>query len=129
MRLKSVALCLMLAAPPLVAAPLAAASRTEIGALLARLQSSACEFNRNDAWHDASEAKTHLLRKLDVLEGKGAVQTAEQFIALGASKSSVSGRPYQVRCAGALPVDSNVWLHAQLKRLRSGADASGAVTR
>lgn len=129
MRLKTVAVCLMLAAPPLVAAPLAAASRTEIDALLARLQSSACEFNRNDAWHNASEAKTHLLRKLDVLEGKGAVQTTEQFIELGATKSSVSGRPYQVRCAGTSPVDSNVWLHAQLKRLRLGNGASAAATR
>jgi len=113
------ALSALLAAPMLTAAPLAASQRAEIDALMATLQSSACEFNRNDTWHNAADAKTHLLRKLDYLEGKDAVHSTEQFIDLGASKSSLSGQPYQVRCGTAAPVDSKSWLSLQLKLIRS----------
>ena len=69
------------------ATPLPPAARAEVDALLARLQSSGCEFNRNGSWHSGAEAKAHLLKKLDYLEGKNLVTTAEQFIARGASGS------------------------------------------
>ena len=121
MRSISVALLALLAVPALMALPVPASQRAEIYALMAALQTSACEFNRNDLWHNAADAKTHLLRKLDYLEGKNAVQSTEQFIELAASKSSLSGRAYQVKCAGAAPVDSKVWLNAQLKIIRSAA--------
>ncbi len=118
-RFAPLALSALLAAPVLSAAPLPASQRSEIDALMAMLQSSACEFNRNDTWHNAAEAKTHLLRKLDYLEGKDAVRSTEQFIELAASKSSLSGQTYQVRCGSAAAVDSKVWLTMQLKRIRS----------
>ena len=121
MRSISVVLLTLLAAPAQLALPLAASQRAEIDALLAALQSSACEFNRNDSWHNAADAKIHLLRKLDYLEGKNAVQSTEQFIELAASKSSLSGRAYQVKCGGAAPVDSKYWLIEQLKLIRSTA--------
>ncbi len=121
MRSISVALLALLATPALMASPLAASQRSEIDALMATLQTSACEFNRNDSWHNAVEAKTHLLRKLDYLEGKNAVQSTEQFIELAASKSSLSGQAYQVKCGSAAPVDSKSWLNTQLKLIRSTA--------
>jgi hypothetical protein len=120
-RLAPLALSALLAAPVLMAAPLASSQRSEIDALMVTLQSSACEFNRNDSWHNAVEAKTHLLRKLDYLEGKNAVQSTEQFIELAASKSSLSGQAYQVKCGSAAAVDSKTWLTTQLKRIRSTA--------
>jgi len=73
--------------------PVSAPVRAEIDALLNRLQISNCEFNRNGSWHSASEAKAHLLRKLDYLESSDAVHNTEQFIELAASKSSSSGNP------------------------------------
>ena len=100
------------------AALLPPAARAEVDGLLARLQSSACEFNRNGSWHSAAEAKTHLLRKLGYLEDKNLVKTTEQFIELGASKSSASGKPYLVRCPNAAAVPSGDWLLQQLKALR-----------
>ena len=115
------ALLVLLAAPALIALPVPASQRVEIDALMAALQTSACEFQRNNLWHNAADAKSHLLRKLGYLEGKNAVQSTEQFIELAASKSSVSGRAYQVKCAGAAPVDSNIWLNTQLKIIRSTA--------
>ena len=62
------------------AAPAPAAARAEIDALLSSLAASGCEFNRNGSWHTGAQAREHLLRKLDYLEGKDAVKRAEDFI-------------------------------------------------
>ena len=96
-------------------------ARPEIEALLARLQSSGCSFNRNGSWYDAREARAHLVKKLEYLEDRGLVQTTEQFIARAATGSSMSGQPYLVRCGGAAPVESRTWHTQQLKSLRAGA--------
>jgi len=98
--------------------------RAEIDALLARLQSSGCEFNRNGSWHSASDAKAHLLSKLEQLEGRSAVQSTEQFIDLAASTSSVTGTPYLVKCGSAMQVPSGTWLHMQLRSIRPLAGAA-----
>ncbi|HEV8690291.1 MAG TPA: DUF5329 domain-containing protein [Ideonella sp.] len=98
--------------------------RAEIDALLARLQASGCEFNRNGSWHDGSEAKGHLLRKLDYLEGEKTLQSTEQFIELAASTSSMSGKPYQVQCGGAASVPSQQWLMRELQAVRKALQQS-----
>ena len=109
------------------AAPLPAPVRAEVDTLLSRLQASGCEFNRNGSWHTGAEAKAHLLKKLDALEGKALVQTTEQFIERGAAASSASGKPYLVRCAGKAPVESAKWLTAELQAVRA-AQAAGAAS-
>ena len=93
---------------------------------MARLEASACEFNRNGTWHKATEAKSHLLRKLKYLEDSGAVQSTEQFIELAASESSMTGQPYLVRCGNGAPVQSGAWLRSQLQVMRSAGRARGA---
>lgn len=98
-------------------------ARPEIEALLGRLQSSGCSFNRNGSWHEAGEARAHLARKLEYLEDRNLVQTTEQFIDRAATGSSLSGKPYLVRCGSAAPVESRTWLTQQLKALRAGAAA------
>jgi hypothetical protein len=103
------------------AAPTPAPVRAEIDALLARLQASGCQFNRNGVWHGGAEASDHLLRKLEYIEAKGTIKSAEQFIDMAASKSSSSGKPYQVRCGGQAPVESKQWLTEQLKFIRDDA--------
>jgi hypothetical protein len=108
------------------AAPVPPAARAEIDALMSRLEASACEFNRNGTWHTATQAKAHLLRKLKYLEDQGAVQTAEQFIALAASGSSMTGESYTVRCGNGGPVPSEKWLSSQLRILRSPERAGDA---
>lgn len=101
------------------AAPLPAPARSEVEALLSALEKSGCEFNRNGSWYSGAEAKNHLLRKLDYLEGKNLVQTAEQFIERGASSSSSSGKAYLVRCGNTAAVESRKWLEMQLGVLRA----------
>lgn len=98
-------------------------SRPEIDALLGRLQSSGCSFNRNGSWYEASDARAHLVKKLEYLEDRNLVQTTEQFIERAASGSSLSGKPYLVRCGSAAPLESRTWLTQQLKALRANAAA------
>lgn len=106
------------------AEPLPKPARAEVEALFKRLQASGCQFNRNGSWFEAAEARTHLLRKLDYLEGKGLVNSTEQFIELGASKSSSSGKAYLVRCGQAAVVESGPWLNGELRAIRTANAAA-----
>jgi hypothetical protein len=122
----SVVLAACLVAAVCAAGPLPPYARAEIDELMSRLEGSGCEINRNGTWYPAADARSHLLRKLKYLEDRGAVHSAEQFIELGASKSSVSGRPYLIKCRGDPPVESSVWLTVQLQALRSSGQAGSA---
>ena len=110
--------CVAIAA---TAAPLSPVARAEIDGLLVRLVASGCEFNRNGSWYTAAEAKSHLSQKLKYFEDKGLVQSSEQFIEMAASSSSMSGKPYLVRCGNNDPVQSGQWLRSELKDLRSAS--------
>jgi hypothetical protein len=80
------------------AAPLPPAARAEVDALLGRLQASGCEFNRNGSWYAGADAKAHLLKKLDYLEGKDLVKTAEQFIERQAVSRALRGQGAGGKC-------------------------------
>jgi hypothetical protein len=123
--LASLLFVLVAAAHTAHAAPLPPAARAEAEALLLRMQASGCEFQRNGSWYSGAEARGHLLKKLDYLEGKGLITTTEQFIAQGASSSSMSGKPYLVRCAGKPVQETGPWFLAELKALRQPQAASG----
>jgi hypothetical protein len=101
------------------AAQTSAPVRAEIDAVLAKLQASGCQFNRNGSWYSGSEAKDHLLRKLEYLERNSSISNTEQFIEAAASKSSSSGRAYTVKCGGQSTVASQVWLTQQLSAIRA----------
>ena len=101
------------------AANLPEPARSEIGALLSRLEGSGCSFIRNGTGYSAAEARAHLDRKLRYLVNRSAVASAEQFIDRAASESSLSGQPYWVRCEGSLPVQSHTWLQGELRALRA----------
>ncbi|RSZ58530.1 DUF5329 domain-containing protein [Massilia atriviolacea] len=94
------------------------ATRTEVARLLDAVEKSQCQFNRNGSWHDARQARAHLQKKFDYLEKKKLVTTTESFIERGASSSSMSGDPYQIRCPGTPAVASAAWLKGELARLR-----------
>ena len=117
-------LCLLAFAGSASAAPSATAKR-EIQGLMDALSTSSCEFQRNGTWHGRDEARKHLQRKYDYLLKKNLVDTAEQFIERAASKSSMSGKAYQVRCPGQPAQPAATWFTAKLKTLRG----SGATVR
>jgi hypothetical protein len=119
-------LLLVAASLTALADPAPPVARAEIDALLTKLQSSACEFNRNGSWYNADQAKSHLQMKLRYLEDRNLVQTAEQFIERAATGSSMSGKPYLVRCSPSAPVESSVWLTTELKAVRAAGKPAAA---
>ena len=120
-RLLRPALAVAFACATAWAGPTPAPVRTEIDGLLSRLEASGCQFQRNGSWYSGADAKKHLLRKLEAVEARGTLQNTEQFIALAASRSSFSGKPYFVRCSGTPAVESGEWLTGQLASLRGTA--------
>ena len=100
------------------AAPTAKAQR-EIDGLIAALGDSGCEFERNGSWHDANKARAHLQKKYDYLRKRGLADTAELFIERGASKSSMSGKPYRVRCPNKAVDTAAHWFEQRLQMLRT----------
>lgn len=94
------------------------AVHSEIQGLLSMLAKSGCEFNRNGNWYSSEKAVQHLRRKLNYIEQQGDLQNTEQFIELAATKSSLSGKAYQVRCAGSPLVSGQVWMLNALQQLR-----------
>ncbi len=121
-----IAILLLVSGAAFAQNPLPATSR-EIGQLFAALESSRCEFHRNGSWHSAQKASEHLHRKYDYLLEKGLVTSTESFIELAATKSSMTGKPYLVRCGNAQPVPSMSWFTSKLKELRARpADANSS---
>lgn len=98
---------------------IAADADREIAGLVEGLGKSGCEFERNGSWYEAGKAQAHLQRKYEWLRKRDLVDTAEQFIDRAASRSSVSGKPYRVRCPGNPVVDSATWFRGVLQHLRS----------
>ncbi|MHC8338912.1 YfeK family protein [Pseudomonas sp. HLT2-19-2] len=89
----------------------------EIKGLLDFVEHSECQFVRNGSEFPGPQARVHLEKKLNYLEGKNMVSSAEDFIDLAATKSSMSGRAYEVRCPeGVQP--ASTWLERELQRQR-----------
>jgi Family of unknown function (DUF5329) len=93
-------------------------AQIEVDYLLSAIASSGCEFFRNGEWFDSKKASAHLRDKYTALNALGGLVTATEFIEKAATKSSMSGRPYLIRCAGSEPVPTNQWLHEALERYR-----------
>jgi hypothetical protein len=74
---------------------------------------SNAQFIRNGTAYDAKSAADHLRLKL---RGAGSrVATAEDFIRMCASVSSVSGSPYQIRFADGGTITSEAFLRQKLR--------------
>jgi hypothetical protein len=93
----------------------------EIAALLAFVKKSPCQFNRNGSWYAARDAADHIETKYHAAVEKGVIHSAEDFIQYAASKSSLTGTSYKVRCEGTKETACADWLAAELKRLRENS--------
>ena len=89
---------------------------TEIQALIQAVAESDCEFDRNGSMHSSAAAAEHL--ELKYSRGKRYANSAEAFIERLASKSSWSGKPYQMICGGETHPAGD-WLAMRLEALRS----------
>ena len=90
--------------------------QTEITHLLDFIEESGCSFVRNGKEYDSVEARAHISKKYDYVKKR--ISSAEQFIAYAASKSSITGTPYQVTC-GEATMPSSAWLEEALQRYRA----------
>jgi hypothetical protein len=70
-------------------------------------------FIRNGREHDTRAASNHLRLKLKAASDK--VRTAEDFIHLCASQSSLSGEPYLIKLADGSTVKSEIFFKDKLK--------------
>jgi hypothetical protein len=106
------------------AAPISEPQKIE--ALLASIEHlQGAVFIRNGSEYTAAQAAEHLRYKWNKAGDR--VKTAEDFIVLCATKSSMSGLAYRIRFADGTTLDSAVFLEQQLKRLDAGRH-SGVAT-
>ena len=88
-----------------------------IEALLVAVGDSECTFIRNGKEHAAEDAEAHL--RMKYRRGKRHVSSVETFIRRIATKSSMSGKLYRIRCGDAEAVPSADWLNQRLEEIRS----------
>ena len=117
--IRAAALSLIVCMVPLARAQPAPSVQIEVDFLLGYIQESGCDFYRNGTWHAASAARSHLHDKYVFLVARDQIRTTEDFIEKAASKSSLSGETYQVRCGADAPATTELWLRAELARFRA----------
>lgn len=101
---------------PANAGPAAVSEADKIERLLAALEASDATFIRNGAEHSGKQAAEHL--RLKLRHAGSRVETASDFIEHLASKSSLSGKPYQVRTGDGKVVDARAWFEERLKEAK-----------
>jgi Family of unknown function (DUF5329) len=107
-------LILGLAGPPVAQTAPPTNTQAEVSYLLGFVEASGCEFYRNGNWYDSKSARAHLQSKYEFLIAANQIGTAEDFIEKAATRSSLSGRPYNVRCRDGVAVASAQWLREAL---------------
>lgn len=103
----------------LAQAQVSTSTAVEIQALLDRISGSGCNFQRNGEWHSGTAARQHLAKKYEYLLRVRPAMTTEEFIASAATSSSVSGKPYLVRCGGGQNILGATWMTAEVAKLRA----------
>jgi len=106
----SVAVCLLGSAQAMTAE-----EDAKIQYLITRIETLGPEvkFVRNGTEYDAKKAADHLRLKLK--KAGDHVKTVDDFIELCATKSSVSGKPYQLKFPDGTTTELAPYLRAQLK--------------
>ncbi len=90
--------------------------QTEVAHLLQFVKNSRCKVNRNGSIHYGKEAASHIKKKYAYFRKK--IKTTEDFIKYSATKSTMSGKYYTVRCDGQKPVRTQDWLLLELQSYR-----------
>jgi len=95
----------------------AASYKIEINHLLNYIKNTKCLYARNGDRHSGVDAHKHISKKYEYF--KDDIQTAEDFIRLSATQSTVSGRKYHIICPDKKRMESGKWLLKELDRYRS----------
>ena len=92
--------------------------QVEISFLLTEVAKSNCEFYRNGRWYDGKRAAAHLQDKYGSSLYAQRISSADEFIEAVATRSSLSGKAYAIRCAGSVVVPSALWFRERLAAYR-----------
>ena len=91
----------------------------EINHLIKYVSDSGCTFIRNGNAYSSTEAVEHINKKYAYF--KTDIDSAEKFIELSATQSTLTGKKYTTKCPGKEVVESQKWLLEELQDLRSRA--------
>jgi hypothetical protein len=106
-------LAILIAVPVFSGAP--STMQEEISRLLSQIAQSDCQFIRNSKTYSSEQAVEHINNKYNYLKNR--IKTTEQFITYAASRSSITGADYLIRC-GEVTTTSRQWLEEQLRAYR-----------
>ena len=90
--------------------------KKEIAHLLTYVKTTQCQYVRNGDMHNGQSAAKHIKSKYDYF--KSDITSAEDFIRLSATKSTMSGNLYYIKCVGSPKIKSSKWLLEELNRYR-----------
>ena len=90
----------------------------EIAHLIDFVRQSSCTFIRNGTEYDGAQAADHVQAKYDYY--KADIKTVEDFIERAASKSMLSGKPYEVRCSDGKTIPAADWIRTEDAAYRTG---------
>ena len=103
------------------AAQLTPSAQREITGLLQAVGTSGCHFIRGGTAYSAAEAQEHLSKKYEYMAARDMLASTEDFISKAATRSSMSGEAYAIRCGEAPAQKSDEWMKARLKAMRQPA--------
>jgi hypothetical protein len=106
---------LLIAATVMIPMESQADAEIEIKHLIEYIENSRCTFIRNGKKYNTKETLVHIHNKYEYT--KRWIKSGEDFIKYTVTKSSMSGRPYTVRCDGREFLSAE-WLLKELKRFR-----------
>ena len=91
--------------------------KPEVEHLLNFVSQSDCLMVRNGSEHEGKKAAGHIQKKYEYF--KDDIQTTERFIELSATKSTMSGKYYTIRCPGKEEIRTQDWLLEELDVFRN----------
>jgi len=86
-----------------------------INQLIQAIETTNCQFVRNGKSYTPEESIAHVSKKYRYF--KDDIDSIDKFIELSATKSLISGRPYQVQCGTSEPELSSAWFTAKAMEL------------
>lgn len=93
------------------------ADRHEVTYLLEYLRTSGCEMERNGKKYNSESAYSHVKKKYEYFRDK--IKTSEDFVEYSATKSTISGKYYNVFCDSEPAERTQDWLLEELRRYRT----------
>ncbi len=94
----------------------------EVSYLLDYIKNTQCVINRNGTNYNGKQAVKHIEKKYNYYRDD--IKNTEDFIRLSATKSTMSGNHYTVKCSTEIKTTTQQWLLNELSRYRNKEMAS-----